>query len=274
MALNQNDVIYFVLTDRFYAKPGSQKSDEIKPSDPFAYHGGNLDGIREKIPYLKKLGITALWITPVYLQVHSPNIGAKPYHGYWALDFNSIDPLLYIDNGKYPKGSKQYLADLADELHRNGIKLILDMVVNHTGYDHPALADPKNNPTPIRAEWFNRFGLDCSQDMIKGALAGLPDLNLDNIDVIDYHIQTILSWIEETHIDMIRMDTAKHVERGFWQYYKTLVRGKHPEVGLLGEALVFDIEELTNFQKFWGFDSLFDFPVQQEMCIRDRHRPE
>jgi alpha-amylase len=105
--------------------------------------------------------------------------------------------------------------------------------------------------------------MDCSQNMIEGELSGLPDLDLDNLDVIDYHINTIISWIKETGIDAIRMDTAKHVERGFWNYFKTNIRGKYPEVSLIGEVLVFSIDELTEYQKFWGFDCLFDFPVQE-----------
>ena len=121
------------------------------------------------------------------------------------------------------------------------------------------------NKTPIRKDWFNKQGLDSSENIIEGELCGLPDLNLDNIEVIDYHIKTIESWILETGIDCIRMDTAKHVERGFWNYFKTLIRGKYPHVSLIGEVLVFNMDELTDYQKYWGFDSLFDFPVQRAM---------
>lgn len=265
MAIAQNDIIYFILTDRFYGKPNPAILQGIDRNDPFAFHGGNIDGIIEKIPYLKNLGITALWITPVYLQMQSPRIKAQPYHGYWTLDFNTVDPHLYIDNGRYPAGSKLYVKDLADRLHKNGIKLILDMVVNHVGYDHPGRTNSEPNPTPIRSHWFNKPGLDCNQDVIEGELAGLPDLDLDQLDVIDYQINTIASWIKETGIDCIRMDTAKHVERGFWNYFKTQIRGRFPDISLIGEALVYDIDDLTNYQKFWGFDSLFDFPVQQAM---------
>lgn len=265
MAIYQNDIIYFILTDRFYAKPNPARLKGIDRDDPLAFHGGNIDGIIEKIPYLKNLGISALWITPVYLQMQSPRINAQPYHGYWTLDFNAVDPHLYIDNGKYPAGSKLYVKDIADILHKNGIKLILDMVVNHVGYDHPGTTNSEPNPTPIRAHWFNQRGLDSSQNIIEGELSGLPDLDLDQIDVIDYHITAISSWIRETGADCIRMDTAKHVEHGFWNYFKDQIRGRFPDVSLLGEALVFDIDELTDYQKYWGFDSLFDFPVQKAM---------
>ena len=265
MAIYQNDIIYFVLTDRFYGKPNPAGLEGVDKSNPFSYHGGNLDGIMEKVPYLKKLGITALWITPVYLQMQSPRVRAQPYHGYWALDFNAVDPHLSIDNGRYPAGSKLYLKDLADKLHENSIKLILDMVVNHVGYDHPGTTNSEPNPTPIRSHWFNQRGLDSNHNVIEGELAGLPDLDLDQLEVIDYQINTIASWIREAGIDCIRMDTAKHVERGFWTHFKNQIRGRFPDVSMLGEALVFNIDDLTDYQKYWGFDSLFDFPVQQAM---------
>jgi len=140
---------------------------------------------------------------------------------------------------------------------------ILDVVVNHTGYNHPGHNGNKINPTSIQAEWFNQRGLSCEKDEIEGELAGLPDFNLDHPDAIDYHINSIISWITETGIDALRMDTAKHIERGFWNYFKTQIQGKFPHITLIGEALIFNIDELTNFQKFWGFDCLFDFPVQQ-----------
>ena len=260
MALTQQDILYFILTDRFYGV--ENKAVEIDKSNPKGYHGGNFEGIIEKIPYLKKLGITALWITPVYLQVPDDNNGLYAYHGYWALDFNSVDPRLYIDKKKHEKGSKLYLKDLVDILHKNGIKLVLDMVVNHTGYRHPALTG-KENPTPIRANWFNNPFIGSETDEIQGQLAGLPDMDLDQADVSDYHIQTILSWIKETGIDAIRMDTAKHVERVFWYDFKTHVKGKYPDVSLLGEVLIFTIDEVSQYQQHFAFDSLFDFPMQR-----------
>ncbi len=265
MSITQRDIIYFILTDRFYGvsnnNPEVQKDTDT--ANPYYYHGGNFDGIIAKIPYLKKLGITALWITPVYLQSQLPE--HKAYHGYWTLDFNCIDPHLYIDKKKHPAGSKLYLKDLTDELHANGIKLILDMVVNHTGYNHPGETNAPENPTPIRPHWFNQKGLDSSQNLIKGALASLPDMDLDNVDVADYHIRTIISWIRETGIDAIRMDTVKHVEKIFWNNYKTQVRGLYPDVSLLGEVLEYDIDRVSEYQRHLAFDNLFDFPLQDAM---------
>lgn len=266
MALHSNDILYFVILDRFYGAKNNIK-EGIDKKNPFSFHGGNLDGIVEKIPYLKKLGVTVVWITPVYLQIplvdHANNKTYEGYHGYWALDFNAIDPHFYVDNGKYEKGSKKYLKDFVNKMHQNGIKVVLDMVVNHTGYNHPAITASADNPTPIQPDWFNSFGLCCSQDVIKGSLSGLPDMDLDKIDVINYHIDTILSWIAETGIDAIRMDTVRHVEKRFWYVYKTQIKGKFPDIDLLGEVLEFDANAIANYQKLFDFDSLFDFPLQQ-----------
>jgi glycosidase len=265
MTLIQSDIIYFVITDRFFGVPNPDPAiaKTLKPEDPRRWHGGNLDGLREKIPYLAQLGVTAVWITPVCAQIDLPT--SDGYHGYWALDFNAVDPHFYVDNGVCPRGSKLYVRDLADALHAAGIKLILDMVVNHTGYDHPGVKNVEPNPTPIRSHWFNRAGLSCAVDETQGELSSLPDLDLDLKDVSDYHIGSVLGWIRETGIDGIRMDTVKHVERVFWNDYKTQVKGLCPEVGLLGEVLEFDIDKISQFQRSWAFDSLFDFPLQDAM---------
>jgi len=148
MAITRKDIIYFILTDRFYGIENQRPEvkQKIDKNNPFFYHGGNFDGIIEKIPYLKNLGITALWITPVYSQIDLEN--SHGYHGYWALDFNAVNPVLYVDRGKYPRGSKLYLRDLVDQLHANGIKIILDIVVNHTGYRHPGVIDNSGQSHP------------------------------------------------------------------------------------------------------------------------------
>lgn len=265
MGLTQQDVIYFVIVDRFH---GAQQTDPLvrrttDPSHPRRYHGGNLDGLREKIPYLSQLGVTAVWITPVYQQIDTAE--ADGYHGYWALDFNAVDPHFYLRREKRQRGSKLYVRDLARALHDAGMKLVLDMVVNHTGYGHPGLSNASPNPTPIRRHWFNRPGVSCGEDETQGELSGLPDLDLDNKDVSDYHIRTILDWIRATGVDAIRMDTAKHVERVFWNDYKTQVKGLFPDVSLLGEVLEFDVGKISDFQRCWAFDSLFDFPLQRAM---------
>lgn len=257
--LSQDDVIYFILTDRFYDGDPNNNFD-VDKENPRAYHGGDFEGIIQKIPYLKHLGITALWITPVYVNTHLPEFSSWGYHGYWPKDFESIDPHLYTPVSGLPEGGKEYLKRLCDVLHENGIKLILDMVVNHVGYNHPAFG--KKEKTKVKSYWFNRPGSVTVEEMF---LSGLPDLDQQNIEVADYLINVTLDWIRETGIDCIRMDTARHVEHIFWYYFKTLVKGKYPNVSLLGEVLVNDIDELSRFQQHFAFDSLFDFPLQKAL---------
>lgn len=150
--ISQSDIIYFIVTDRFH--DGDRGNNHITGSpvvkgDPFRYHGGDFIGIKEKIAYLKHLGITALWITPVYLGIGTMQSGRRKsdgYHGYWVMDFERIDPHL-ITPGSTDSG-RQALKTLVDELHENGIKLILDVVVNHTGYHTPTYRQYKHRKIP------------------------------------------------------------------------------------------------------------------------------
>ncbi|MBX7056661.1 MAG: hypothetical protein K1X75_01255 [Leptospirales bacterium] len=264
--LRQNDVIYFLLTDRFFNGDPDNNRD-VDLANPQAYHGGDFAGIIQKIPYLKNLGVSTLWITPVYENIHLPESKSFGYHGYWPLHFDRVDPHLYRPTAGRAPGDKAYLKDLVDVLHRNDLKLMLDMVVNHTGYNHPAL---RNEPgTPMRADWFNAESLQSDEE---GRMWGLPDIDQDRAEVADYFVNDILDWIDRTDLDAIRMDTVKHVERTFWQLYKQYVRGKYPEVSLLGEVLSGDVGLLSLYQKFFAFDSVFDFPLQftlSDVFVRD-----
>ncbi len=260
--LTQDDVIYFVATDRF-ANGDPDNDFDVDVTNPQAWHGGDFAGIIERIPYLQQLGITALWITPVYKQREEQFYGRHAYHGYWPLDFESVDPHLYSPKPGIPAGSKRYLKDFVDQMHAAGIKVILDMVVNHTGYDHPGLT---NGPgTPIKAHWFTPDRSIDEVGDVGGWLAGLPDLDQNNPEVADYFVNNILDWIEETGIDCIRMDTVKHIEDVFWHYYANVIKGKHPNVTIVGEVLHNDQAHVASFQRNFCLDSLFDFPLQNEL---------
>ncbi|MBS0001001.1 MAG: hypothetical protein KFF73_18605, partial [Cyclobacteriaceae bacterium] len=250
--INSSDIIYFTLTDRFF-DGNSTNNQGVNLNNPTAFHGGDFDGLIKKISYFKKLGITALWITPVYLNIHDLGESAG-YHGYWTIDFEKIDPHLYTPVPGRENGSKEFLKDLVDTFHEEGIKIILDMVVNHTGYH---TASYLNYPGKVFEErHFNR-----GEGTVEGELSGLPDLDHDQMDVADYFIQNILGWIEETGIDGIRMDTVKHVEDKFWYLYKSQVRTKHPDVTLIGEVLDFNAEFISRYQREHDFNAVFDFPL-------------
>jgi glycosidase len=252
--ITQDDIIYFVLTDRF--RNGDTSNDQdVDPSRPTAYHGGDFAGLVEKIPYFAALGVTAVWITPVYLSIGALPNGDAGYHGYWAMDFERIDPHLYTNDPARAADSRKYLAEVVDAFHAAGLKVILDMVVNHTGY-HTAAYDAYTGKK-ITHEWFNQGG----SGEIKSELAGLPDLNHDLVEVVDYFVNNVLDWIDETGIDGIRMDTVKHVEDAFWYFFKSYVKSRHPTVTLIGEVLTYDAVANGRYQREHDFDTIFDFPL-------------
>ncbi|MFP4497036.1 MAG: alpha-amylase family glycosyl hydrolase [Vulcanimicrobiota bacterium] len=254
--IDQNDIIYFVFTDRF--RNGDPDNDYfVNPDDPQAYHGGDFAGIEDKIPYLKNLGVTAVWITPVYQNIketRNEKFRHRAYHGYWPLDFEKVDRHLYSQDPDIPDGSMKHLKKLSDALHKKGIKLVLDMVVNHVGYEHPW--------TDEKPDWFHSEG---HNDDIRKYLYGLPDLDLSNPDVIDYFIQNIIEWYKEGNIDGIRMDAVKHVDKTFWYHLKASLRGACPGVQIFGEAFYYNPEKVSLFQNFFDFDSMLDFPMKNAL---------
>ncbi len=252
--LTQDDVIYFVITDRF-CNGDRHNVQSVDPTNTQAFHGGDFAGLRAKIPYFKKLGVTAVWLTPVYLNI-ADFFTSAGYHGYWAIDFARIDPHLYAPLPGWAEGSKAYLKDLVDDFHAAGLKVILDMVVNHTGYHSP---DYQNYPDKaFSAKHFN--DRDDSSE-VRQWLSGLPDLDHSQPEVADYFIQNILDWIEQTGIDAIRMDTVKHVDDAFWYLFKAQIKTSNPQVTLLGEVLNYDPEYVGRYQQEHDFDTLFDFPL-------------
>lgn len=265
MAITQNDIIYFLIVDRFFGKPNPAKLDGVHKERPHAFHGGNIDGIIEKIPYFKKLGITALWLNPLYRQVenqHTLEHELHGYHGYWPEDFLSIDAHFYIEDKNY-KDSKAHLKNLVNKLHQQDIKIILDVVVTATGYFHPALFenDKNDGSNSIKKNWFfNQIEIENHQH---DNYTILPEFDLQNIEVIDYHINAITRWIEETGIDGIRIVTTQNINHAFWKYFKTQIQGRHPSISVIGEIFIFNPEELADYQKYWGFDHLLDFPMQE-----------
>ena len=243
--VTENDIIYFIVTDRFFGR-----NKRTVDSADTSIHGGTLDGIVEKLDYLIELGITAVWVTPVYENIN--NFGeTEPYHYYWAQNFEQIDSRL-LDGSQLPESVDiSTLSKFVEICEAKGIKVILDMVVNHCGYGAESLFPPT---------WFN---IDGTGD-IEGRLAGLPDFNHDNPEVIDYFLQNIKSWITRGQVANIRMDTAKHVEPKFWHYFKSQLRGEFPQIFMVGEILYEgkdDVNKILDFQNYHDFDSVFDFPL-------------
>jgi glycosidase len=252
--LTQDDVIYFVITDRF--RNGDPENDfNVNPGNPEAWHGGDFAGLVEKIPYFQTLGVTAIWLTPVYINI-ADFFESAGYHGYWALDFERVDPHLYSRKPQRAQDSRTYFSELVTAFHAAGLKVILDMVVNHTGYHTPGYGNYPH--TRFEQRHFNQ---DRPDDVTEQWLSGLPDLDHDQPEVADYFVQNVLDWIEETAIDAIRMDTVKHVEDTFWYLFKSQVKTRYPRVTLIGEVLDWRATHIGRYQQEHDFDTLFDFPL-------------
>jgi len=243
-----------ILIDRFHR--GSRTTGPA-PEPPF--HGGNLAGIREKLDTLEDLGVTALWLSPVYANQKDG------YHGYWPVDFTSVDPRF---------GTMEELKALVKECHRRGMKVLLDLVLNHAGYDHPMAKDP------AKRGWFHQGGqihwVD-QRSLERGSLHGLPDFAHEKEEVACFLIDNALWWLKQTGVDGFRLDAVKHVPVSFWKRFSLEA---HKAAGkdflLLGEVLRGVPRYIARYQREAGIDSLFDVPfadtVRSALC-RDAEEP-
>ena len=288
-----DDVIYLLMPDRF-ADGDPTNDDPAKSKGIFdrsktrSYHGGDLQGVIDKLPYLKSLGVTAIWTTPVYDNNDKPDTkevydGAPyttGYHGYGATDFYAVDEHF---------GDLAKLKELVRKAHLAGFVMIQDEVVNHTGPYHVWADDP---PTPT---WFNgsvkdhisnnwqkwttmnpRASYQTQRSNLEGWFVNiLPDLNQKDPEVEKYFIQNSLWWIAQTGYDAIRMDTLPHVPRSFWAKWAAAVHREYPKVNILGELFDGDPALLSYFQKGHRgndgldtqIDTLFDYPLYY--AVRD-----
>lgn len=280
------DLVYEIMPDRFAnGDPGNDDPPRSRGLFDRArkryYHGGDLKGVIDRLPYLKELGVTALWLTPVYDNNDRLNEKERydgeaitDYHGYGAVDFYAVDEHL---------GDLATLRELVEAAHRTGMKVIQDQVANHTGPYHPWVADP---PTPT---WFHGTAerhLDetwqtwtipdphAPRELRESTLDGwfiniLPDLNQDDPEVARYLIQNALWWVGVTGLDGIRQDTLPYVPRTFWRDWAAALHREHPRLRIVGEMWDGDPSLVSFFQggvrRFDGVDSgidtLFDFPL-------------
>lgn len=263
--ITQDDIIYFIMTDRFFDGDPDNNLN-INKTNPQLRHGGDLRGVQAKFPYLKNLGISTVWITPVYLNIGDYE-GSQPYHGYWPKDFTILDDHLY-SNGAHPAGDKGYLKDFVDACHEAEFKVILDVVVNHTGYD--------NGHQIFPPDWYRNLPKDAD-------FSDLPKLDLANSTVVDYFINNLMDWIKTSGIDGLRMDMARDIGgytnqpgqkvkdpdfNKFWYFYKSMVKGKFPQIFIVGE--VFDsqfahVNDNATFQNQSDLNSIFDFPLRETL---------
>lgn len=290
--LSNEDVIYLIMPDRF--ANGDPTNDEPPGlhgthdrSNPRAYHGGDLRGIREHLSYLKDLGITTIWLTPVL-----KNGAAQDYHGYGAVDLYDVDPHL---------GTTQDYQDLVAEAHKQGIKVLFDFVANHVGPTHPWVAETplpdwfhgtpqrhldssagaggsfyaKSSKQPIPHDPFELLTdphapARLSRNLTEGWFFNvLPDLNTENPVVAEYLLQNAIWWAETSGFDGYRLDTFPYVSRKFWSNWNARLHHLYPFLTTVGEVFHPD-SGVTSFfaggeRRFDGVDSgvntLFDYPL-------------
>ncbi|MBM7554077.1 alpha-amylase family glycosyl hydrolase [Thalassobacillus pellis] len=239
----KDEMIYFIMVDRFFN--GNYENDyEVDREDPKAYHGGDLEGIIQKLDYIKDLGYTAIWITPIM------DNGPKGYHGYWVKDFMKVEEHF---------GTMEDAKRLVEEAHKRDMKVLFDFVVNHTGYNHPWLEDPE------KKDWFHeeKRMMGESPSVLENAwLAGLPDLNTENEEVKQYLFDAAEYWIKETGVDGFRLDTVKHVPKEFWADFNDHVKSVDPDFFLLGEVWYDNTKKIASYEET-GIDSFVDYPLYE-----------
>lgn len=261
-----DDVIYFLLPDRF--ADGDQSNNDPEKSKGLYdrskgrhYHGGDLQGVINKLDYIKSLGATAIWTTPVYDNNDKPDTKevypnvpiTTGYHGYGATDMYAVDEHL---------GDLAKLKEFVQIAQSKGFKVIQDQVANHTGPYHIWANDP---PTTT---WWNgtvekhlnnnwqkwtamnpRATFQTQERNLSGWFIDiLPDFNQNDPEVERYLIQNTLWWMGTVGFDAIRMDTLPHVPRQFWTKWMTAIKREYPNVNVLGELYDSDPALLAYFQ--------------------------
>ena len=266
------DVLYMLMPDRFAS--GRADNDQIKGmaaykndrTQPSLRHGGDLEGIRQHLDYFNELGVTALWFTPV-LENNSPDNdhGFSTYHGYATTDYYKVDPR-FGTNDEYRR--------LVDEAHQHGLKVVMDMIFNHCGFDHPWVKDMpsadwfnapewlKDNPegktnaqylqtsyklTPVMDPYASEID---KRETVEGwFVPTMPDLNQRNPHVIRYLIQNSIWWIETVGIDGIRMDTYPYADADAMALWMKTLDSEYPNFNTVGETWVTEPAYTAAWQK-------------------------
>lgn len=285
MGFTNEDVLYMLMPDRF--ANGNPKNDAFKTmrdktcdrTAPSLRHGGDLEGIRQHLDYFTDLGVTALWFTPV-LENDSPSNGTNSsYHGYATTDYYRVDPR-FGTNDEYKR--------LVDEAHAKGLKVVMDMIFNHCGFDHPWVADMPSKDWFNTSEWLlpeyqteehqkkmdtmdgnakvnDKYlqtsykltpvldpyasKVDLHETVDGWFVPTMPDLNQRNPHVMKYLIQNSEWWIETVGIDGIRMDTYPYADRdGMALWMKTLDK-EYPNFNTVGETWVTEPAYTAAWQK-------------------------
>ncbi len=263
--LPQDEVIYFVLPDRF--DNGDPRNDRggitggrlqtgYDPTAKGFYHGGDLAGLTRRLDYIQGMGVTAIWFAPVFKNrpvQGGPGEESAGYHGYWTTDFTTIDPHF---------GTEAEFAAFVNAAHARGIKVYMDIIINHTA-DVIHYAECPSGPCPYRSradypdhaytpvvapadahvkvpDWLNDTALYHNrgnstfrgESSLFGDFVGLDDLATEDPRVVAGFIDIFGSWIDRFGIDGFRIDTAQHVNPEFWQAFVPAIEARAHAAGI------------------------------------------
>ena len=241
-SFNSSDVLYLIMPDRF--ANGDPSNDQIKMrmpykvdrNDPNARHGGDLKGISDRLDYLSNLGVTAIWLNPVL----ENDMEGGSYHGYATTDYYKVDPRF---------GTNEDYRNLIADAHGKNMKVVMDMIFNHCGSDHPWMRDIPSQ------DWFNNLGeyvqtshmkemyfdnyaseYDKSKMADGWFVSTMPDLNQKNRHIAKYLIQNSIWWIEYSGVDGIRQDTYPYADYDMMIDWVEAVEKEYPKYNIVGEA--------------------------------------
>lgn len=243
-----SDILYLIMPDRFADGDISNNDVEeltfhepVNRNNPNGRHGGDLKGIENHLGYIDSLGMTAIWLNPV-LENDMPG---GSYHGYATTDYYKVDPRL---------GTNEEYAALIKKTHDRGMKVVMDMIFNHSGSEHPWMHDMPSK------DWYNHpdgklmtdFHLSTVNDpyasdydyerTVRGwFVSSMPDLNQNNPHVMKYLIQNSIWWIEYSKIDGIRMDTYPYAEMEPMAQWIKDVQMEYPDYNIVGECWYNDV---------------------------------
>jgi len=268
------DVLYMLMPDRFAQGEGHQpqvkglRAYREDRSQPSLRHGGDLNGIREHLDYFKQLGVTALWLTPV-LENDSPDSenGYSTYHGYATTDYYRVDPRF---------GTNDDYRRLCDEAHQKGLKVVMDMIFNHSGFEHPWTKDMPSDDWLNLPEWLKESNgtsdspgtsflqtsykltpvvdpyaskVDQRETTEGWFVPTMPDLNQHNPHLMRYLIQNSFWWIETVGIDGIRMDTYPYAYADAMAQWMKELDEEYPNFNTVGETWVTEPAYTATWQK-------------------------
>ncbi|NJN02462.1 MAG: cyclomaltodextrin glucanotransferase [Leptolyngbyaceae cyanobacterium SL_1_1] len=252
----RQETIYFIVVDRFHdGDPDNNEGPNSELYDPTRtewgkYWGGDLQGIIDKLDYLKNMGVTAVWLTPLFEQVEGLFITSAAIHGYWTKDFKRLNPR-FIGKDENPSlNETQASCDtvfdrLIQELHQRDMKLVLDVVCNHSSpdiegvkgelYDDGVKIVDFDNDAD---HWYHHYGevVDWEDDwqVQNCEMAGLATFNENNADYRNYIKSAVKQWLDRG-VDALRVDTVKHMPIWFWQEFNADILTHRPDVFVFGE---------------------------------------